>query len=66
MLPMLLAGCVTANSSRVTACPPLVTYDAAFQKKAADELDTLPPGSAVGQMIADYGKTRSACRALGY
>lgn len=61
---MLLAGCATAHSSRVT-CPPLVTYPPEFQRRAAAELDALPAGSAVGQMIVDYGRHRDACRAMG-
>jgi hypothetical protein len=60
---MLLTGCSAAGSR--TACPPLATYSPAFQQQAAGELRTLPPGSAVGQLVADYGKQRDACRAIG-
>jgi hypothetical protein len=45
-------------------CPPLATYPPAFQERAAAELRALPPGSAVGQLVADYGKQRDACRAI--
>ena len=58
-----LAGCATANSSR-TACPPLVTYPPDFQRRAAGELQALPPGSAIGRMIVNYGRHRDACRTL--
>lgn len=43
-------------------CPPLVTYSAAQQDKAADELAALPRGAQIGIMIVDYGKMRDACR----
>lgn len=60
---MLLAGCQGAPSSR-TACPPLASYSPAFQQRAAGELRALPAGSAVGQLVVDYGKQRDACRAI--
>ena len=63
LLTTLLAGCQTAASDR-TACPPLITYTAAEQKQAAAELAMLPPASMVGRLVADYGKTRDACRAV--
>ena len=59
----LLAGCQTAPSSRVT-CPPLASYPPAFQQQAAAELRALPAGSAVGQLVTDYGRQRDACRAI--
>lgn len=59
----LLAGCQAAPSSRVS-CPPLATYSPAFQAQAAAELRALPQGSAVGQLVVDYGRQRDACRAI--
>ena len=46
-------------------CPPLIQYSAETQKKAAAELQSLPQGSTVAQMIVDYKKTRDACRLGG-
>ncbi len=60
---MLLAGCGAATSS-ATRCPPLATYPPAFQSRAAGELQALPAGSAVGQLVVDYGRLRDACRAI--
>jgi hypothetical protein len=62
---MPLAGCATARSEATrAACPPLTTYPPAFQSRAAVELGALPAGSAVGQMVVDYGRLRDACRAI--
>jgi hypothetical protein len=45
-------------------CPLLVQYDRDFQRRAADELAKLPPGSALAVFMNDYVKLRDACRAL--
>lgn len=48
-------------------CPPAVEYDQPFLNRAADELDLLPVGSAVEDMLADYSVLRRqvvACRGL--
>lgn len=55
-----LTGCMSTQIN--TGCPPLVEYSAETQRKAADELESLPKGSVVARMITDYGKTRKACR----
>jgi hypothetical protein len=47
----LLAGCATERSDGAP-CPPVVAYSREFH--AAGELDSLPPGSAIEQMLADY------------
>ena len=61
----LLAGCETGRSEapvvRLT-CPPLVTYDKDFQKRAGEELKALPPHSATQDIVTDYSKLRDACR----
>ena len=44
-------------------CPPLKDYPAEFQKTAAAERKALAAGSAVGQLVDDYGTTRAKCRA---
>lgn len=56
-----LAGCSTQLNTG-GGCPPLVEYSAQTQRRAADELERLPKGSAMAQMIVDYKKTRDACR----
>jgi hypothetical protein len=62
---MPLVGCATARSDGArVACPPLTSYPPDFQRRAASELQALPAGSAVAQMIVDYGRHRDACRAL--
>ena len=62
-----LAACPAAGSDRpaVVVCPPLVPYDAAFLARAADEIEALPDGSALAEMIADYGVMREQARACG-
>ena len=60
-----LAGCGTVSSDHLTRCPPQKSYSAAFQKRAAAELEALPAGSAVAELVADYGQERKACRAIG-
>jgi hypothetical protein len=47
------------------ACPPLASYPPEFQRRAAAEMEALPPGSPLAQMIVDYGRLRDACRAMG-
>src|SRR5512132_3523016 len=55
-----LAGCATERSDGAP-CPPVVAYSPEFL--AADELDVLPPGSAIEQMLADYQVMRDQARA---
>ena len=61
----LLAACATATSElRVaTVCPPVVEYSREFQARAADELDLLPDGSAIAEMLSDYSVMRDQARA---
>ena len=61
----LLGGCATvASDTRVTTvCPPVVEYNREFQARAADELDLLPDGSAIAEMLADYSVMRDQARA---
>lgn len=44
-------------------CPPVVEYSRAFQSRAAEELELLPEGSAIAQMLADYAVMRDQVRA---
>lgn len=64
MLLASLTGCGTPASD-VTACPPIVSYDPAFQARAADELDAIVTAghTAIPQMIVDYGRERDMLRA---
>lgn len=55
-----LAGCVKASSE---VYPLVKTYSQNTQAQAADELEALPPGSAIAAMIADYAVLREQLRA---
>ena len=57
-----LAGCVTEHSDGAP-CPPVVAYSREFLARAAEELDSLPAGSAIEQMLADYQVMRDQTRA---
>jgi hypothetical protein len=46
----LLAGCATARSDGAS-CPPVVRYSREFLARAADELDSLPAGSAIDAIV---------------
>lgn len=62
LLTMSIAGCATAPSSG--ACPREVEYSAEQQRRAADELATLPrDGMVRAVMIPDYGRLRDQARA---
>jgi outer membrane murein-binding lipoprotein Lpp len=62
---LLLAGCASAlpPAPPAVVCPALVEYDQATRNRAADEIERLPPGSALAGMIADYAALRAAVRA---
>ena len=57
----LLTGCGT-DAFSVSACPAPVEYRREFQVKTADELDALPPDSALRGMMADYAQERARLR----
>ena len=59
-----LTGCATGASERriVTFCPPVVEYSREFQARAAEELALLPEGSAIADMLSDYGVLRDQAR----
>jgi hypothetical protein len=61
----LLAACATAPSDGAM-CPPVVPYTKEFLARAADELDKLPEGSAIEQMLADYQVLRDQARACKF
>lgn len=63
----LLSGCATVRSEngRLATCPPVVEYGREFQARAAEELALLPKGSAIAEMVEDYGVMREqalSCR----
>ena len=60
----LLAGCATERSDGAP-CPPVVAYRPELLAHAADELDSLPAGSAIEQMLADYQVMREQARVCG-
>jgi hypothetical protein len=41
----------------------VVEYSREFQARAADELDLLPDGSAIAEMLSDYSVMRDQARA---
>jgi len=62
----LLSACATVGSeSVVRVCPPVVEYDAGFHAKAAAEVQALPEGSAVVDMLSDYAVMREQARVCG-
>ncbi len=60
-----LSGCATGVSElrAATVCPPVVEYTRELQARAAEELGTLPDGSAISEMLADYSVMRDQARA---
>lgn len=60
-----LGGCVTGISEPriATVCPPVVEYSREFQARAADELDLLPEGSAILELLSDFAVMRDQARA---
>ena len=60
-----LTACATATSELrvVIVCPLVVECSRAFQARAADELDMLPEGSAIAEMLSDYTVMRDQARA---
>lgn len=59
------SGCRTVVFEQNVLCPPAVVYDQPFLNRAADELDLLPVGSAIEDMLSDYSVLRRqvvACR----
>ncbi len=62
----LLSACATVSSERVVGvCPPVVEYDTGFQARAAEEVQALPDGSAIVEMLSDYAVMREQAGACG-
>lgn len=54
-----------SDDGRLATSPPVVEYGREFQTRAADERVLLPKGSAIAEMLADYGVMREqalSCR----
>lgn len=58
------AGCSLIDSSaQVSTCPPIKEYDKKFLARAVAEVDVLPKGSALEEMLKDYSTLRDQVRA---
>lgn len=59
-----LAGCATGGSEApaVCVCPPVVEYDQGFRERAAAELELLPEGSAIEDLLSEYVVLRAQLR----
>ena len=59
------SACGRAGSDEptVAACPPVVGYDAELQARVSAEVQALPVGSAVGDLLSDYAVMRDQARA---
>jgi len=42
----------------VGVCPPVMEYDGGFLARAAEEVQALPEGSAIAEMLSDYAVMR--------
>jgi hypothetical protein len=62
-----LTGCATGSSDqrRAVVCPPVVDYSREEQRRVAEEVETLPEGSAIVQWLADYAVLRAQLRECG-
>ncbi len=58
-----LTGCAMGGSDIAAPCPPVVDYTAADQARAADEVEALPEGTVIAQMLGDYAVLRDQVRA---
>ena len=59
-----LSGCATVGFSPPIpiVCPPVVQYSREAQARAAEELNSLPDGSAIAEMLSDYTVLRDQTR----
>jgi hypothetical protein len=58
-----LTACATAPSRPAVVCLPIAAYDRAFQARLADEIQRLPPGTALERAMLDYARLRDQGRA---
>ena len=66
-VPVLIAALLAAACTPVpvvkTVCPPIKEYDAEFLQSAARDMERLPGGSPVAQLVVDYRQLRDVIRA---
>ena len=61
---ILLSGCAMVSSEpRASVCPPVVQYNRETQERAALEVEGLPKGAAITEMLSDYAVLRDQVRA---
>ena len=58
-----LSACAMGGSDTRAPCPPVVEYSTADQSRAAAEIEALPEGAVVIQMMSDYAVLRDQARA---
>ena len=58
-----LSACAMGGSDAQQACPPVIEYSALDQARAATEVEALPEGAVVVQMLSDYAVLRDQARA---
>ena len=58
-----LTACATAPSRPSVVCPPVTSYERAFQRRLADEIKRMPPGAALERAMLDYAHVRDQARA---
>ena len=59
-----LTGCGMAGSDRqAQVCPPVVEYSTADRARAVEEVEALPEGAFIVQMLSDYVVLRDQARA---
>ena len=60
----LLSGCATVGSNPPIGivCPPVAQHSREAQVRAAEELNSLPDGSVIAEMLSDYAVLRDQTR----
>jgi hypothetical protein len=58
-----LSACAMGGSEPGAPCHPVVEYTPAEQTRAATEIEALPEGAVVIQMMSDYAVLRDQARA---
>lgn len=58
-----LTACAKGGSEAKAPCPPVVSYTAADQARAATEVEALPENVTVVRMLSDYAVMRDQARA---
>jgi hypothetical protein len=61
-----LSGCATTGATSDPACGTVYRYSIEERRQAADEIESLPPGSMLERMTAAHGAQQAenrACRA---